>query len=43
MFNNCKKSLARTNAIISEGLASANEFLAQQQVAIEAELGVVKN
>ncbi|MBE6917757.1 MAG: CapA family protein [Ruminococcaceae bacterium] len=43
MFNNCKKSLARTNAIIAEGLASANEFLAQQQAETEAQLGVVKN
>lgn len=40
MFVNCQNSLKRTNAIIAEGLASANEFFSQQQSQIEAELGV---
>ena len=43
MFANCKKSLQRTNAIIAEGLASANELFAQQQAEIEAALGVEKS
>ena len=43
MVYNCKKSLERTNAIVGEGLASANEFFSQQQAETEAELGVEKN
>lgn len=43
MFANCKKSLSRTNAIIGEGLAAANDFFSQQQAQIEADLGVVQN
>lgn len=43
MLVNCKNSLKRTNAIIAEGLANANEFFSQQQADVEAELGVAKN
>lgn len=43
MLANCKKSLARTNAIIAESLASVNEFLSQQQAELEAKLGVSEN
>lgn len=43
MVYNCKQSLKRTNAIVGEGLADANEFFSQQQAEIEAELGVENN
>ncbi|MBE6933456.1 MAG: CapA family protein [Ruminococcaceae bacterium] len=40
MFAACQSSLKRTEDIIGEGLASANETLAQQQKALEAKLGI---
>ena len=40
MFAACQESLARTQAIISEGLAAANAFLSQQQAQLETALGV---
>lgn len=42
LLNRCKESFARTQGIVGEGMTQANEWYTQNQLAVEALLGVTE-